>query len=189
MGTLYAEDYIWPLLGMFVAVVLLTVTTMLREDVVKWPLILTGCILYCSPLLYLCIGLRIIHHKDSVEVVNPFYPVVGKVLASGICLDTLKLAECIEETDYGRYKIKVADIYVLTAKDSTTQIVFRNTEEVIRGRQLKFKDLNTAHGKISVCQFRDEEGVQHVWDLYGQDANAKDYSPHIIEYRDYYDTY
>lgn len=187
IATMYGEYY-WPLLGILVAMLLLPCSFIIKEDVGGLQ-ILTASILYCSSFFYLAIGLRaVVHHKDSysVDIVSPFYP-CGQVLATGIRLDTVQLAVCIEETYYGEYKIKMADnIYVLTAKDSTTQIVFKNTEEVIRG-QLEFKDLNTAHGAISLCQFTDKGGVQHVWDLYGQDANAKNYSPHIIAYKpDYY---
>lgn len=182
-ATMYAEYY-FPLLGIVAGGLLLVCTTMIKENV-GLLLILTATLMYCSTFFYLSVGLRVIHHQDSVQVVTPFFP-IGKSLGRGIRIDTLELAYSIEETYWNKYEIQVAPIFVLTAKEDSTQIVFRNAE-LIRGTQLQLKSYKTQWGNIDVCEFIDETGVKKVYDLYGQDINAKDYSPHIIAYKpDYY---
>lgn len=178
-ATAYAESF-FPLLGVVAAALLISFRSMVNKEFGGLT-ILTMTVMFCSSFFYLGIGVRTVHYNDSsVKIVTPFYP-VGQVLGEGIRLDTLQLASCIEETDYGTYKIMKSDMLVLT-KDDSTKILFNNYDLVLSGKQLNFLTHKTPWGKIHVCEFIDEAGQQHVWDLYGRDISAIGYIPKVIYY-------
>lgn len=176
--TTLVEFYI-PILGVLLFFLLFFVSSIWMGK--EGTLILTGLILVCPTILYCCIGLRVIH-KDlkTIQVVEPFFPFAGSVVAEGIRLDTVCLSACIEQDYHGSWKVKKSDYYVLSTADSS-QILFDHLKAIMSG-ELHFQTFSTEYGAIDVVECINESGIQ-VMDLHGHDIQAKNYRAPIKEYK------
>jgi hypothetical protein len=126
-------------------------------------------------------SLRVVYHEDNgyVEVVQSFYPLIGKSVAEGVRIDTVRCASHYT-TYYGTYDVSYDDKYLLTKNDSTF-VLLSKYSVIIEGRNPKFDKIELGHGELSVCVCQDLEGNIKTFDMYGNDIDSVGYKPLVID--------
>lgn len=189
VGALYGESFCMgsaAIVAFFVLMFAYLKFEIEEVDYVSAIYLILSLILYGLSLVSQDVGLRAIVKVEKVKIVTTYYP-IGRVLATGTQIDTLKHQPLRFEDDGHGVKIQYGDLYLLHNGDTITLLT--NQSVVARGRKLSLQQRYFRWGFITTLTYYDDNGDLKVVDIENKDIRTKDYRPQILDIQPTIDCY
>ena len=137
-------------------------------------------VLWMLPFILYDASVRVVKKGAKIAVVSPLYP-IGRIIAEGDKIDTLKkVARCFESNG-NESNIHYEDFFRLQCNDGQTTIMCKCGFVVLCGRNVMLESRQFHLGMLNICSFIDKNGLLHYVDMDGNDINGKGYCPKIID--------
>lgn len=153
-------------------------------------LFICSAIAFISPFIWSACDLKIEEKQNEQRLVHLFYPVVNQAYASGK-ISRLPELHCNfwenneaykEEQRYGTDKLP--ELY-LVKKDEEYSVFVRDKCIATKMKSFKIVKKHFVQGALDFIQYTTAEGIIHLIDLQGENAEAEGYEPYtrmVINY-------